>query len=133
VTAVFADTFYFLALINRSDQYHAKTIAIAQTFQSDIVTTEWVLVEFANALARSGCRAQVAAMIRDLTQDPRVSIVEASTSIFRRGLRLYQDRADKTWSLTDCISFAVMRDLSLRDALTGDRHFEQAGFTALLK
>lgn len=62
-----------------------------------------------------------------------VKIVAASHEWFRRGVELYSDRQDKEWSLTDCISFVVMADEHLTDALTGDHHFEQAGFTALLK
>ena len=53
--------------------------------------------------------------------------------MFQRGLRLYEERPDKEWSLTDCLSFVVMKDENLREALTGDQHFEQAGFIALLK
>ena len=71
--------------------------------------------------------------IRDLELDPQVRIVRASTEWFRRGLTLYGKRADKAWSLTDCISFAFMAEEGLSDGLTGDRHFEQAGFHALLK
>jgi predicted nucleic acid-binding protein len=50
-----------------------------------------------------------------------------------RGIQLYDSRPDKQWSLTDCISFVVMQDRGIVEALTGDHHFEQAGFTALLK
>ena len=57
----------------------------------------------------------------------------ASRRLFTRGLALYKERTDKEWSLTDCISFVIMRDLKLSAALTADRHFEQAGFMALLK
>ena len=58
--------------------------------------------------------------------------MDATSELFERGLALYNARPDKEWSLTDCISFVVMADEGLTDALTGDRHFEQAGFTALL-
>ena len=58
--------------------------------------------------------------------------MENSDTLFARGFNLYRQRSDKAWSLTDCISFVVMADEGLNEALTGDRHFEQAGFTALL-
>ena len=54
-------------------------------------------------------------------------------ALYERGWQLYRDRPDKSWSLTDCISFVVMNDMNLRDALTGDKHFEQAGYVAILK
>lgn len=62
-----------------------------------------------------------------------MQVTPASHDLFRRGLRLYFDRPDKEWSLTDCISFVVMGDEGLSEALTGDHHFEQASFTALLR
>ncbi len=87
---------------------------------------------FADALAGSASRRFVASFIRDLAQDPKVRIVRAAGDWFERGLQLYEKRVDKDWPLTDCISFVVMTDEKLMDALTGDHHFTQAGFKALL-
>jgi uncharacterized protein len=129
---VFADAFYFVALLNRADQYHDKASVAASQLQGEIVTTEWVLAEVADALADSASRRSVASFIRDLAQDPKVRIVRAAGDWFERGLQLYEKRVDKDWPLTDCISFAVMTDEKLLDALTGDHHFTQAGFKALL-
>ena len=92
-----------------------------------------VLVEFADALAKSTSRRLVLQFIHDLEQDPKVRIIRASTELFRRGLQFYNERPDKDWSLTGCISFVVMKEEGLQDVLTGDKHFEQAGFNALLK
>jgi len=131
--AVFADAFYFVGLLNRADEHHGKVVAAAHQLHDDIITTEWILAEFADALAKSGSRRLVAQFIRDLEQDPKTRIIRAGTELFRRGLHLYDERRDKKWSLTDCISFVVMTDEGLRDALTGDEHFDQAGFKALLK
>lgn len=131
--AVFADAFYFVGLLNRGDEHHAKVVSAASQLHEDVVTTEWVLAEFADALAKSASRRLVPQFIRDLEQDPKVRIIRAGTELFRRGLQLYDERPDKDWSLTDCISFVVMKDEALSVALTGDKHFEQAGFKALLK
>ena len=130
---VFADAFYFVGLVNRADQHHARIVAAARQLREDVLTTEWILAEFADALAESSSRRLVPQFIRALEQDPKVRIVRAGSELFQRGLRLYEERPDKEWSLTDCLSFVVMEDENIREALTGDQHFEQAGFTALLK
>ena len=131
--AVFADAFYFVALLNRADQHHSKADAAARDLRNNLVTTEWVLAEVADALATSASRRLAASFICDLSQDSKVKIVPATTDLFQRGLQLYEKRPDKQWSLTDCISFVTMQDESLDDALTGDEHFVQAGFKALLR
>jgi len=131
--AVFADAFYFVALLNLADQHHSKSAAAARDLRSHLVTTEWTLAEVADALAASASRRLVASFIRDLSEDPKVIIIPATTDLFRRGLQLYEKRPDKQWSLTDCISFMTMQDEDITDALTGDEHFTQAGFKALLK
>jgi len=129
---IFADAFYFVALLNRADQFHQKAIMAAQQLRDDIVTTEWVLTEVADAMAGSVNRLAAAAFVRDLSADPNVTIVRASSDWFERGLQLYEQRPDKDWPLTDCISFALMKEEKLVDALTGDHHFAQAGFRLLL-
>ena len=133
MNVVFADAFYFIALVNHADQYHAKAVTVAEQLRGTTVTTEWILAEFANALASSNSRRLVRKFLQDLQQDCKVRIVRSSTELFERGLELYDQRPDKDWSLTDCISFIVMRDEGLSGALTGDKHFEQAGFAPLLK
>ena len=72
-------------------------------------------------------------LLQDLETDPRVELVQADEDLWRRGVELYSTRKDKGWSLTDCISFVVMKDQSITEALTGDHHFTQAGFVVLLK
>jgi uncharacterized protein len=128
---LFADSFYFVALLNRADQYHRKVASAATQLREDIVTTDWILMEVADALADSASRRSVPQFIRDLSEDPKVKLVRATEELFERGLQLYQERPDKDWTLTDCISFVVMTEGGITDALTGDRHFEQAGFRAL--
>jgi predicted nucleic acid-binding protein len=64
---------------------------------------------------------------------PTYEVIPASADLFEAGLRLHADRSDKAWSLTDCFSFVVMEQRGIRQALTFDHHFEQAGFEALLR
>jgi len=98
-----------------------------------IVTTEFILLELGNACARAGDHADFLALVAGMRASPRVKIIPLSSELFNRGLARMRERSDKNWSLTDCISFVVMEDEGLRGALTGDQHFEQAGFKALLK
>jgi uncharacterized protein len=129
--AVFADTFYFLALLNRRDPFHQRAIASSRESGLSILTTEFVLLEVADALCQPAQRAEVAAIWRVVENDPAFRLARATPELFQRGRELYQNRADKDWPLTDCISFVVMRDENVREALTADRHFDQAGFKAL--
>jgi predicted nucleic acid-binding protein len=97
------------------------------------VTTAWVLTEVANALSASHLRSGFLSLLDDLQSDDEVSIVAPEPETFAQGIDLYRNRPDKNWSLTDCISFVVMKREGITEALTGDRHFEQAGFKALLQ
>lgn len=130
---VFADTFYFLAVLNPRDPAHEQALAFYGDDQLHLVTTEWILTEVADANAEPARRPGFQKLLAVLEEDGHVQVMPATHELFRRGLRLYFDRPDKEWSLTDCISFVVMGDEGVTEALTGDRHFEQAGFTALLK
>jgi uncharacterized protein len=130
---VFADTFYFLALGNRSDDAYPNALSLSQRLTGRLITTTWVLTEFADACAAPNRRAAFLTWLATLEADPIVTIVPASQALFERGVQLYSKRPDKEWSLTDCISFTVMDDFQIVDALTADHHFEQAGFRALLK
>jgi uncharacterized protein len=130
---VFADTFYFLAVLSRQDPAHEKSLMFYGDASLHFVTTEWVLTELGDATTAPAARPGFRKLMELLENDGHVKIIQASHELFRRGLALYFQRPDKTWSLTDCISFAAMNDEGLTDALTGDRHFEQAGFTALLR
>lgn len=130
---VFTDTFYFLSPFNPAEQTHRKAVAFTSENNVRIVTTDWVLTELAEGLARSRRgRAEFISTLADLQADPDVKIEPFHPQLMSEGIRLYGSRADKEWSLTDCISFVVMQRDGITEALTGDHHFEQAGFVALL-
>lgn len=129
---VFADTFYFLALLNVKDAAHDRAVALSESQDSALLTTAWVLTELADGLASSPRRDAFRRVVAGLRSDPDTIVVPPSQSLFEQGTELYNARSDKNWSLTDCISFVVMEQYGIQDALTGDRHFEQAGFRALL-
>ncbi len=133
MSVVFADAFYFVARLNRRDQHHERVLAFSQTFRAHLLTTDWVLMEVADALAKSECRPRVRDFVLHLRQSAACEIVPATREQMDRALELYHQHRDKEWTLTDCASFVVMREQGLTEALTEDRHFEQAGFTALFK
>jgi uncharacterized protein len=128
----FADTAYWLALVVKQDQYHARVQAWMPHITGRITTTGAVLLETANALARPAWRGSAVALIEHLRQRADVQIIPLDPKLWERGWELYRRRPDKGWSLTDCISFVVMQDAALADALTSDGHFTQAGFRAVL-
>jgi uncharacterized protein len=132
VKEIFADTFYFLALLDRRDAHHRRVLDFATSSRRPLITTRWVLVEVANALGGSPIRATVARLLQQVEDDAGLRIIAGSDDLYERGLALFAARQDKDWSLTDCISFVVMTNQGVQEALTGDRHFEQAGFKALL-
>ena len=130
---VFADAYYFVARLNRRDQHHARVLKFSRDFRARILTSDWVLMEVADALAESESRSRVRDFILHLRQSAACEIVPATRELLDRALELYHRHADKEWTLTDCVSFVVMRERKVTNALTGDKHFEQAGFVALLK
>ena len=97
------------------------------------MTTEWVLMEVADALSVPVARSTVVAFLQAIRSDPLFGIVDYERTIYQAGFNLFASRPDKAWHLTDCISFAVMTQRGLSEALTADHHFEQAGFRAVFK
>jgi predicted nucleic acid-binding protein len=133
VSERFADSFVFLAMLNRRDRKHAAAVAALGNSRDRLVTTAWILTELADGLCAARSRGAFVSLEARLKGDSRFTIVPASAQLFDEGLELYRQRPDKDWSLTDCISFIVMRQRGIVEALTGDHHFGQAGFVPLLK
>jgi uncharacterized protein len=133
MSVVFADAFYFVARLNRRDQHHERVLKFSRDFRAHILTSDWVLMEVADALAESESRSRVRDFILHLRSINACEIVPASRELLDHALELYHQHADKKWTLTDCVSFVIMREQKVSEALTGDKHFEQAGFIALLK
>jgi predicted nucleic acid-binding protein len=134
MSPVFADTSFYLALLNPRDRHHAPAAELARQRWESIVTSEFVLLEIGNALSGTPRgRDRFLALAERVRTQRGVALAPASHDMFLRGMGRYRDRRDKTWSLTDCISFVIMEEQRLSEVLTADRHFEQAGFKILLK
>ena len=131
MTSRFADTWFFQALLSERDAHHAEVMEFLGRHDDFMVTTRWVLAETANAAGSSAYRGAAARFLQQAESDPSLIILGESDELYQRGLALYAARPDKHWSLTDCISFLVMEERGLEEALTGDHHFHQAGFRAL--
>ena len=130
---VFADSFYFFALLNDRDPAHEKAVAFLQSYRGRMVTTGWILTESGDGLANPANRPAFLATLDTLQADPNITVVECGEELLEAGIDLFRQRPDKYWSLTDCLSFVVMQKEGVTEALTGDKHFEQAGFVALLQ
>ena len=131
---IFADTGYWIGLVNPRDQIHQKVMKITQELSSvRLLTTEMVLVELLNSFSDSPFRRAVAGMVLKLRNDRNLRIVPQTSEQFGGALRRYKQAADKSWSLTDCASFEVMEAEQIQAALTHDQHFAQAGFETLLR
>ncbi len=134
--SLFLDTAYAIALSAATDAHHQRAIELADQIemtQTRMVTTRAVVIEIGNALSKPRYRSAAVALIDALEADPLVEIVPVTEALYSEALILFRTRPDKKWGLTDCISFVVMRERGIADALTTDEDFEQAGFRALLR
>jgi predicted nucleic acid-binding protein len=135
VRAVFADTFYWVALTNPDDSRYQDAIALDNVLAGAVIfTTDEILIEFMTFFSADPWqRSRAAATVRSLLTDPEVRVVPQTRESFLAGINLYEARPDKGYSLTDCISMQTMRKEGITEALTDDRHFEQEGFRALFR
>jgi predicted nucleic acid-binding protein len=134
MTPIFADAFYWIALLNRREEWYGQVVAVSRALgDRSLITTEWVLAEFLAFYSAAGAstRQRATQRTRRILDDPNVYVLSPSQATFLDGLDLYERRQDKQYSLTDCISMQVMRREGLTDVLTNDHHFEQEGFRIL--
>ena len=130
---IFMDTGYLIALLNSRDELHPRAQAWAEQLDGSLLLTDYIVWETVNFFSSPTEKPKAHALVTQLRADAAFEIVPATPALFDTGLRLHRERADKAWSLTDCISFLVMRECGVSQALAFDQHFEQAGFEALLR
>jgi uncharacterized protein len=130
---ILVDTSYLVALALPRDQLHARAFAWSQTIRTRLVVTEYVLWECVNFFSDQMNRARAETVVSHISDHAQYELIPATRGLFLRGYELHRNRPDKSWSLTDCISFLVMSQRRMQSALTYDLHFEQAGFEALLR
>lgn len=128
-----ADAALFIAVLNRRDRFHAWATDYYRRTHDRLLVPLPVLVEVGNYFSESAFRSKVVPFLRNVQSDARVSCVPLDAELMRDGMDLYANRADQEWGLTDCISFVIMKRAGIQEAVTTDHHFEQAGFTILMK
>ncbi len=133
---VFLDTSFAIALSAVTDQNHPRAVQIAEQLElsnTRLVTTQAILLEIGNSLSKRRYRLAAIALLDSLVSDSNVDIVSLTDELYGAALDLFKSRNDKEWGLVDCLSFIVMQNRGITEALTADDHFNQAGFKALLK
>ncbi|KKI99364.1 type II toxin-antitoxin system VapC family toxin [Prochlorothrix hollandica] len=132
----FLDTSFAIALSSVTDQNHIRAVKLAsqiETHKTSLVTTQAILLEIGNALSKQRYRTAAIQPLESLETDPSIEIILLTNRLYRLAFNLFKQRQDKEWGLVDCVSFVVMQERGISDALTADIHFQQAGFRALLK
>lgn len=134
--SIFADTCYWVAILNPKDELHSVAIQASKQLNPFFtITSEMVLTELLNGFADKGKKLRdiAAKTVKQIKSVSNCEIIPQTSILFREAASRYENRLDKSWSLTDCASFLIMEERKLTDALTFDEHFLQAGFNALLR
>jgi predicted nucleic acid-binding protein len=127
VSEVFADTFYWIALLNPADAFHE--VARGTPVSDRIVTSLAVQLEVLDAFSTNpSLRPSAIHFWERTSRDPQVTVIPLDAALLENAMGLFKARADKTWSFTDCVSFEIMRSRNIVRALSADHHFRQAGF-----
>jgi predicted nucleic acid-binding protein len=130
-TEVFLDASYAIALSSPNDRFHHRALLLADQLDAagtHLITTRAVLLEIGNALSKQRYRAAAIKLLDALEADASVEIVPLSEQLYARALQFYRERLDKEWGLTDCMSFVVMQERGISEALSADEHFPASRF-----
>ena len=131
---VFADTGYWIALLNPRDDWHNRAVDASMALgKVRLVTTEMVLDELLAALSKVPVRGLVITGVDAIRNNPNTEVVPQTSIQFGEAFEMYRGMSDKEWSLTDCASFVLMKQRGISQALAHDHHFEQAGFISLMR
>jgi uncharacterized protein len=133
---VFLDTSFAIALSSQTDRNHLQAVELASQLElhkTRLVTTQAILLKIGNALSKQRYRLAAIQLLESLETDRNVEIVLLTNDLYHQAFNLFKQRQDKEWGLVDCISFVVMQERGITEALTADAHFQQAGFRPLLR
>ncbi len=133
---IFLDTSFAVALVSGKDAFHRVANSWSEKVESSgiqVITTQAIMLEIGNALSKSAFRRIGIGMLNHFENDSKTQIISLTDELYDKAFELFSKRPDKEWGLVDCISFIVMQEQEITDALTADEHFTQAGFRALLR
>jgi predicted nucleic acid-binding protein len=133
---IFLDTSFAIASVSEKDQFHQKANNWLDKIEFSgisIFTTQAILLEIGNALSKSAFRQIGINLLIHFENDPSTEIISLTGELYDKAFELFSRRLDKEWGLVDCVSFVVMKEREITEALTADEHFVQAGFRALLR
>ncbi len=130
---ILVDTGFFLAFMQPRDELHTRAVLWSQVISEPLLVSDYVLWETVNSLSVPPDRPKAHLLLAYLRTSPVYEFVPTTAKLTAAGVKLHADRPDKAWSLTDCISFVLMQERGIRQALAHNHHFEQAGFEALLR
>lgn len=131
---IFLDTGGVLATVNKRDALHKKAVELNEKLESEqvqFITTDYVLVEICNALSKH--KSLALKTLENFQTSEDIRIIKITDDVFDQAIAMYTKYSDKDWGLTDITSFLVMQQEKTREAFTGDHHFQQFGFKALLR
>lgn len=129
---IFVDSGFVIALVNQRDSHHQQALALADRVENyPLLITDVVLLEIGNGLVRRYKQQAIKIIEYYLTAD-EVEVINLNPQLFEKALNLYKGCQDKEWGIVDCISFVVMKEAGIEQALTFDKHFRQAGFQPLV-
>ena len=132
----FIDTSFIIALSSKKDNLHQKALDLAKLIKSNrisLITSEFIILELGNSFLKMSLKNKGIILINSLYDDKSIEIVKLSDKYYKLGLSLFCRMLDKNWSLTDCISIEILKEFNIKNVLTADNHFNQAGFNTLLR
>ncbi|MDD5261242.1 MAG: PIN domain-containing protein [Methylacidiphilales bacterium] len=133
---VFMDSAGFLALWDAADEYHGSAVRLQQELahhKRRFLTTDYIVDETVTLLRVRHSHAAACSFLDAMQASEILRLEWVDSERFQAAASVFRKHHDKEWSFTDCVSFALMNELKIRDAFTTDHHFRQAGFVPLLK
>ncbi|MCY7346132.1 MAG: PIN domain-containing protein [Pyrinomonadaceae bacterium] len=129
------DTSFAVARASPKDQFYPKAKFWSDKIQAEnisVVVTQAVILEIGNALSKLQFRQVGIGLLKSFEKSENIIVISMTNELYDKAFEIFRSRPDKEWGLVDCVSFVVMQERKITDALTADEHFTQAGFRALL-